>query len=274
LVIDPDKVGLPPTVTLPKARLVGFDTRAPAETPVPVNGIVSVGFDALDVIVTAPLTLPADAGANVTVKFTLCPAVSVTGVLMPLRLKPVPLMPACEIVTLEPPVLVIVPERVGLLPTVTLPKSRLVGFDARVPTETPVPDNGIVSVGFDALDVIVTAPLTLPADAGANVTVKFALCPDVSVTGVLMPLRLKPVPLMPACEIVTLEPPVLVIDPERVGLLPTVTLPNASLVGLVLSWPWDVVIPVPESVRFVTVFEASLVMVTVALKSPSALGAN
>jgi hypothetical protein len=183
-------------------------------------------------------------------------------------------MPACEIVTLEPPVLVIVPERVGLPPTVTLPKARLVGFDARVPTETPVPDNGIVSVGFDALDVIVTAPLTLPADPGAKVTVKFALCPDVSVTGVLMPLRLKPVPLMPACEIVTLEPPVLVIDPERVGLLPTVTLPNASLVGLELSWPWDVVIPVPESVRFVTVFEASLVMVTVALKSPSALGAN
>jgi hypothetical protein len=89
-----------------------------------------------------------------------------------------------------------------------------------------------------------------------------------------MPLRLKPVPLIPACEIVTLEPPILVIVPERVGLLPTVTLPNASLVGLVLSWPWDVVVPVPESVRVVTVFEASLVMVTVALKSPPALGAN
>jgi len=266
---------LVPITTLPRGKLAGVTVSTPAVTvPVPDNGIVRVGFDALDVIVTAPLTLPAVCGANVTVKFTACPAVNVTGVLIPLRLKPVPLIPAWEIVTLEPPVLVIIPERVGWLPTVTLPKARLFGFDTKEPAETPVPDNGIVSVGFDALDVIVTAPLTLPADAGANVTVKFALCPDVSVTGVLLPLRLKPVPLMPACEIVTLEPPVLVIDPERVGLLPTVTLPNASLVVLVLSWPWDVVVPVPDSVRVVTVFEASLVMVTVAFKSPAALGAN
>jgi hypothetical protein len=83
-----------------------------------------------------------------------------------------------------------------LLPTVTLPKLRLVGFDPSAPGVTAVPDNGIVRVGFEALDVMVKLPLALPADCGANVTVKVALCPAVSVTGAVIPLRLKPVPLI------------------------------------------------------------------------------
>jgi hypothetical protein len=84
-----------------------------------------------------------------------------------------------------------------LLPTVTLPKLRLVGFDPSAPGAIPVPDNGMVRVGLDAFEVTVTLPLTLPADAGVNVTVKPALCPAVSVTGVVIPLRLYPVPLIP-----------------------------------------------------------------------------
>jgi hypothetical protein len=82
-----------------------------------------------------------------------------------------------------------------LLPTVTLPKLRLVGFDPRTPAATPVPDSGIVRLGFEAFDVMVTPPLALPAEAGVNVTVKVALWPDVSVTGVVIPLKLNPVPL-------------------------------------------------------------------------------
>ena len=84
-----------------------------------------------------------------------------------------------------------------MLPTVTLPKLRLVGFDPSAPGATPVPDNGMVKVGLDAFEVMVTLPLTLPADAGVNVTVKVALCPAVNVTGVVIPLRLNPVPLIP-----------------------------------------------------------------------------
>ena len=38
--------------------------------------------------------------------------------------------------------LVIFSERDSLLPTVTLPKLRLVGFDPMVPVVTPVPDTG------------------------------------------------------------------------------------------------------------------------------------
>jgi hypothetical protein len=118
-------------------------------------------------------------------------------------------------VTLEPPVLVTVSDRDLLLPTLTLLKPRLVGFDPNAPGATPVPDSGMVTVGLDAFEVIVTLPLRLPVDAGVSVTVKVAVWPAVSVTGAAIPLRLKPVPLIPTCEIVTLEPPVFVIVSDR-----------------------------------------------------------
>jgi len=93
-------------------------------------------------------------------------------------------------------VFVTVSDRDCLFPMVTLPKLRLVGLAPSVPGVTPVPDRGIVSVGFEAFDVMVTLPLTLPADDGANETLKVALCPVVSVTGVVIPLKLKLEPLM------------------------------------------------------------------------------
>jgi len=92
-------------------------------------------------------------------------------------------------------VLVTVSERDWLLPTVTLPKLRLAGLAPSVPGVTPVPDKGMFSVGLEALDVIVTLPMALPADEGANETLKVALCPAVSVTGVVIPLKLNPEPL-------------------------------------------------------------------------------
>lgn len=97
--------------------------------------------------------------------------------------------------TLAPPVLVTVSDSDCLLPTVTLPKLRLVGFDPNVPGAMPVPDNGMVRLGFEALEVTLTLPLALPAEAGVNVTVNVALCPEVKVTGVVIPLKVKPVPL-------------------------------------------------------------------------------
>jgi hypothetical protein len=54
----------------------------------------------------------------------------------------------------------------------------------------------MVKVGLDAVEVMVTLPLALAADAGANWTAKVAPWPGVRVSGVVMPLRLKPVPLM------------------------------------------------------------------------------
>jgi hypothetical protein len=111
--------------------------------------------------------------------------------------------------------LVTVSDRDLLLPTVTLPRARLVGFDPSVPVATPVPDSGMDRVGLEAFEVMVTVPLALAAAAGVNVTVKVALCPAVSVTGAVIPLKVNPVPLIPTCETVMLAPPVLVTVSDR-----------------------------------------------------------
>ena len=74
-----------------------------------------------------------------------------------------------------PPVLVTVSDRDCLFPMVTLPKLRLVGFAPSVPGVTPLPDSGMLKVGFEALDAIVRLPLALPADDGLNDTLKVAL---------------------------------------------------------------------------------------------------
>jgi hypothetical protein len=44
---------------------------------------------------------------------------------------------------------------------------------------------------------MVTLPLALVAVCGANVRVKFVLCPAVNVTGAVIPVRVNPVPLIP-----------------------------------------------------------------------------
>jgi len=90
--------------------------------------------------------------------------------------------------------LVTVSDRDLLLPTVTVPKLRLVGFDPSEPCNTPVPDKGMFNVGFEAFEMILTLPLAPAADAGVNVTVKVTLCPAVRVNGVVIPLMLKPLP--------------------------------------------------------------------------------
>ena len=78
-------------------------------------------------------------------------------------------------VTLLPPVLVTVSKAVCGLPTVTLPKSSLDGLLANCPAATPVPDSGMVRVGFAPLEVRVTFPLADPVAWGAKATVKVAL---------------------------------------------------------------------------------------------------
>ena len=110
------------------------------------------------------------------------------------------------------PLAVNVPEAVPLFPTVTLPRLRVAGLILNCPTaEDPVPESGIVSVGFDAVEVIVTLPLALPDADGVNFTVNVVLFPAASVKGVEIPVIVNPVPLTLACETVTLVPPLLVI---------------------------------------------------------------
>jgi hypothetical protein len=175
LVIVSDRDWVLPTVTVPKLRLAGLAPNVPAVVPVPVKGIARVGLGAFEVIVRLPLATPLAVGVNVTLKLVLCPALSVTGAVIPLNVNPLPVIPAWEIVTLDPPLFVTVSERARLLPTVTLPKLRLLGFAPSAPAVTPVPDNGIANEGLAPSEVIVTAPFALPLDCGAKVTVKVVL---------------------------------------------------------------------------------------------------
>jgi hypothetical protein len=50
-------------------------------------------------------------------------------------------------------------------------------------------------VGFDALLVTVMLPVEVPVTVGANCAVRVVLCPAARVNGVVIPLKLKPVPV-------------------------------------------------------------------------------
>jgi hypothetical protein len=139
---------------------------------------------------------PVAPGVNVTVKDTGWLVVTVTGNERPLIENSegfVPLKLTEETDTLAP-VALSVPVWVPLVPTVTLPT--LTGLTLNVPwlCEIAEPLSVMLRVGLEAFEVIATLPLKLPADCGANVTLKDALCPGVKITGVLNPEILKPVP--------------------------------------------------------------------------------
>jgi len=74
---------------------------------------------------------------------------------------------------------------------------------------------------FNAVEVMLTLLLAAPPVVGLNTTENEMLCPAVKVTGKVSPLKLKPVPLAPAAEMVRLDPPVLVRVSDRVALLPS-----------------------------------------------------
>jgi hypothetical protein len=60
------------------------------------------------VTVAVPGNVPTDCGEKVTVNVVLCPAVNVTGVVIPETLNPVPDAATAEIVALVPPVFLMV----------------------------------------------------------------------------------------------------------------------------------------------------------------------
>jgi hypothetical protein len=152
---------------------------------------------------------PAAVGAKTTDKLALLPAANVYGKDRPLTLKPAPLTLAVEIVTLDDPEFESVNVWVWVLPTSTLPIFMLegtlkypgVGFVA-------VPERATPTVPSEAFEISDRVALADPAAAGAKITDKLVLVPAANVYGKEMPLTLKPVPLMLAAEIVTLDPPV------------------------------------------------------------------
>jgi hypothetical protein len=226
-----DRFVLVPTCTLPNARLAGLATRSPAVTPVPESGIVKLESDPVDVMLTLPLAAPLALGLKVIVNEVLWPAVSVTGRARPLKLNPVPLAAAAEIWRVVPPLLVRVSVSDLGAPTCTLPNATLVGLATRSPCVTPVPESGILRLGFSPLEVIFRLPLAEPLVVGENSTVKDVLWPAASIKPGARPLRLNPVPLAAAAEIVRLAPPEFVRVPVSDLEAPIWTLPKVKLVG-------------------------------------------
>ena len=128
-----------------------------------------------------------------------------------------------------PPELVNVADWVRLLPSCTFPKSMLDGATESCPGANPEPETGTVTVvmvlvvaellrlplrlpGF-AVEAVLTreiVPLSVPPEGGVKLTLIIALCPAVRVSGKLTPLKLKPVPVTVAWDMVTSEPPELV----------------------------------------------------------------
>jgi hypothetical protein len=68
----------------------------------------------------------------------------------------------------------------------------------------------MLKLGFEPVEVMVTLPLAAPLVVGEKSTVNDVLWPAVNVKGKDKPLKLNPLPLAGAAEIVRLDPPVLV----------------------------------------------------------------
>ena len=94
------------------------------------------------------------------------------------------------------------------------------GFAVTVPCVTPVPESGMLKLEPEPLEVMLTLPLAAPLAVGLKSTVKDVLWPAVNVAGRDSPLKLNPVPLAVAAEIVRLDPPVLVSVSDKLELLP------------------------------------------------------
>jgi len=140
-----------------------------AETPVPESAIVMGEPVAVLVNVTVPASLPAALGLKITLRVILCPAASVTGVFAPVSVNPAPLSLIWEIVTLALPELVTETLCVDDDPVFTFPKPRLVALNVSTcVAATPVPLRATTAGEFGALLTMLTLPLAVPADAGAN----------------------------------------------------------------------------------------------------------
>jgi len=116
-----------------------------------------------------PESLPVDPGANFTLIFAELPAAMVIGIVGPVMLNPEPLAVAELTVRLAKPVLDTVTDEVELLPTLTLPKLRLVGFtDIAGAAVTPLPERGTPVGEVGALLTSDKLPETVPVADGAN----------------------------------------------------------------------------------------------------------
>jgi hypothetical protein len=165
-----------------------------AGVPFPVRVAVVVAGWALLVNVSVAMAVPVVEGLNVTVNGDDWPAEIVRGSEIPLTTNAVLFVLAPVMVTLAP-VAFKFADAVPLAPTTTSPT-------AIVPGETPswalvavpVPDKAMVSVGFEAFDVSVRAPVALPETVGVKVTLMVAFVPGPRVNGAVIPVSVNALP--------------------------------------------------------------------------------
>lgn len=224
-----------PSLTLAKFKLVGFALKVRvAAWPVPLKAMESGEFGALLTIEIEPLTFPAPVGVNTALKVLLLPALIVIGSAgILLIVNPVPETVACETDTAAVPPFVRLIVWELLLPTVTVPRFALDGFEVSWPC-TPVPLIAIDAGEPGALLAIEMLPVTLPLAVGENFAANVTLAPGLIVCAPT-PVMLKPVP--DAVTLVMFNAPLPGL--ERVTFteetVPTVTLPKGTLDGLMVS---------------------------------------
>jgi hypothetical protein len=224
-----------PTLTFPKLKLDELSPRTRvAATPVPLREIVSGELGALLASVIDPVTPPAALGPNTALNVAALPAAMVSGAVIPVVLKPAPEAVTEEIVTVAPPPFVRLMVCELLIPVVTLPNAAVVGVAANCGC-VPVPLKAIVAGEPGALLAIEMLPVAAPAEVGAKTAENDALLPALIVIGMLAPLMLNPAPEGDAWLTVNVAFPAFVSVTVCDPLLPTETLPKATLAGLIVS---------------------------------------
>jgi hypothetical protein len=137
----------------------------------------------------------------------------------------------------------------------------------------PVPDTETVAGEFVALLAIVTVPVTAPADVGSNVMLSVAVWLGVNTNPAATPLALNPAPVTPTLEIVTFEFPLFVSVTVCDVLVPSVTFPKLTVVGLAPS-NFVAATPVPLSGIVNGELDPLLVREMDPLTLPAEVGAN
>lgn len=191
--------------------LAGVAVRvAGVAVPVPVR-VAAVGvFVAVLAKEAVAVAAPEEVGENLTVNVTGVDVVTVTGNVKPLIANSEALAPLTlteDTVTVAP-VALSVPVLVPLVPTSTLPTLTELTFRVPGVGATADPVSPTLRAGSAASESTITLPLELPADCGAKVTVKEALCPGARVRGVVNPEILKAAGETVASEIFAFMPPV------------------------------------------------------------------
>ena len=198
--------------------------------PLPASAIASA--PALLVTAIDPAMLSVADGANITFNTAVCPGVNVVFAPVPFALNPAPVTSTLARVMLTFPVFVSVTPRAPLLPTGTLPKSRLVVLELSDGADAmPMPLVAIANGELGASLTTEIEPVAFPADVGANTTLKAAFWPAAMLIGSVRPDVLNPAPVTFALEIITLVFPPFCSVMVCEFLEPAATSENRALIG-------------------------------------------